>query len=714
MPIPATPARARLLVASRLALAASAAIGAGAAAAQDGVQLPTLTIEGDGNAGFFGETFAQSAAPVMKTDTPILETPRSVSVVTQQQMEERGARTLTEALQYSPGVFAGFGGNDNRGDWIKVRGFEPTIFLDGMQSYFGYYNNARPEPFLLSSVAVLKGPSGMLYGNGAVGGIVNEVSKLPDPAAPNIVQIEVGTDNLFQSGIDVGGTLGPDGRLLYRLVAFGRSADGPVDHSSDDAAAFMPSLTWMPTDATRITLLGFYQKNDTSPYIQFLSPYGTLWSAEEFANGDFLPNDVFVGEPGANYYNAERSAVTLFGGHRFNSTWSVAGSLRYTASSVDYAQMWWAYDNYETGRYNPDGTINRTGEIAENDSHAWVGDLHASASFTLGGTAHEAMFGVGFTDGRFNYDYGALAQRGPIDPFDPVYTGVIVASPIVDFPEYSLKQQSIYAQDRITWAERLHLDLGLRYDRIEQEAQDWAAPDTPQDLDDGELSTSVALLYAMENGVAPYVSYSESFYQEAVGTDAAGNPFEPTRGTQYEAGVKYQPPGTTALFTAAVFEIEKSNTLVTDPTNPNFQIQEGKAKSRGLELAAQADWRGFSIDAAYTYLDTEDEDGARFAGVPRDQASAWLQYEAGGRLSGLTGGVGVRYIGSTVNGEVTTPSVTLYDAMIGYEWDRYLLQLTGRNLADETYVVDCGGPDTSFTCYYGDPRTVGLSLTARF
>ena len=695
---------------SRLAFTACAVLAAGAAGAQDIVELPTLTVEGDANRGFFGETFAQSAGSVMKADTPILDTPRSVSIVTQQQIEARGAQNVTQALQYTPGVMAGYGGNDNRGDWLYVRGFEPTQFLDGLQSYFGYYNNARPEVFLLDSVAVLKGPAGMLYGNGAVGGIVNASSKLPDPSAPNIVQLEFGTNDRFQSGIDVGGSLGSDGKLFYRLVGLGRSADGPVDYSNDDAAAFMPSLTWMPTDATQVTVLGFTQKNDTSPMIQFLSPYGTLLSAEAFANGDFLPADVFVGEPSFDYYNAERSAVSLFADHRFNEVWGVGGSLRYTASSVDYAQAWWAYDHFDTGRYRPDGLIDRTGELAENNSHAWVGDLHATADFALGATQHAAMFGVAVTDGRFNYDYGPALTNGPIDPFDPVYPGMAPGGGIVDYPEYSLKQQSVYAQDRITFIDRLYLDLGLRYDWIEQEAQDWGAPDAPQPLDDAELSTSAALLYAMENGVSPYVSYSESFYQETVGTDAFGDPFQPTRGRQYEAGVKYQPPGTSSIFTAAVFEITKSNTLVTDPTNPNFQIQEGEAKSRGLELGAQADWRGVSVDAAYTYLDTENEAGERFPGVPQNQASAWLQYDAAGRLAGLIGGFGIRYVGSTLSGGVETPSVTLYDAMLGYQWDRYLVQLTGRNLADKTYVVNCD----PFTCYYGDTRTIGLSLTAQF
>ena len=116
------------------------------AAAQETVDLPTLTVEADANRGFFGETFAQSAAPVMKTDIPILETPRSVSVVTQEQMQVRGARTVTQALQYTPGVFSGNYGLDNRGDWSLVRGFEPTTFLDGLQAQFGYYNGTRPRP----------------------------------------------------------------------------------------------------------------------------------------------------------------------------------------------------------------------------------------------------------------------------------------------------------------------------------------------------------------------------------------------------------------------------------------------------------------------------------------------------------------------------------------------------------------------------------------
>lgn len=699
--------------------AACALLAAGGAGAQEAT-LPTLEVSADGgaNAGFYGEVFAPTAEGVMKTDTPIVETPRSVSVVTQQQMQDRGARSLTEALQYTPGVFAGNGGNDNRGDWTTVRGFEPTIFLDGMQSFFGYYNNVRPEPFLLSSIEVLKGPSAMLYGNGAAGGIINESSKLPDPTAPNIVELTVGNRSYFQAGIDYNGELGE--HLLYRLVALGRSADGPIDFSANDAAAFAPSLTWSPDANTSLTVLASWQKNETSPYIQFLSPYGTLHSAAPFASGDFLPQDVFVGEPSFNYYDGERAAISLFGDHRFDDIWGIGGSLRYTRSKLDYASMWWSYDNFGTGRYNPDGTINRDGEVSANRAHSLIGDLHGTADFALGGATHAVMFGAGFTDADHDWDSQLAIQRGPIDPFDPVRTGYPTLGPWIDRPTVNFNQQSVYLQDQMVFRERIHLDLGARYDWIETDAEDWEST-TGQTLKDEQPSFTAGLLYAFDNGLSPYASYSESFLQEAYGTDAAGNVFSPTRGTQYEAGVKYQPPGTNLLLTAAAFEITKSNMLVSDPANPNFSRQEGKAKSRGVEVGAQGTWRGLTFDLAYTRLDTEDVAGDPIAGVPEDQASAWLQYAFdevwGGILAGLEAGVGVRYVGSTIvpadvwgTPEVTTPSFTLYDAMLAYQWADYRVALTGRNLADTTYTVNC----SYYSCYYGEPRTVGLTLTAAF
>ena len=376
---------------SRLAFTACAVLAAGAAGAQDIVELPTLTVEGDANRGFFGETFAQSAGSVMKTDTPILDTPRSVSVVTQQQIA--GARRAERHA--GAAVHAGRDGRlsaatTTAATGLYVRGFEPThvprraaVLLRLLQQ--------RPAGALPARhVAVLKGPAGMLYGNGAVGGIVNASSKLPDPSAPNIVQLEFGTNDLFQSGIDVGGALGPDGKLLYRLVGLGRSADGPVDYSNDDAAAFMPSLTWMPTDAhagDRARLLPEERHQpDASSSCRPTARSGRREAVRERR----LP----ARETSSSASRA--STTTTPSARRCRSSPTTAstrsGRRRHRCAtpraSVDYAQVWWAYDNFDTGRYNPDGTDQpRRARLADNDSHAWVGDLHATADFALGADA---------------------------------------------------------------------------------------------------------------------------------------------------------------------------------------------------------------------------------------------------------------------------------------------------------------------------------------
>ena len=192
----------------------------------------------------------------MKTDVPILETPRSVSVVTQQQMQARGARNVTQALQYTPGVYLRELRPRQPRRLVAGARLRAATFHDGLQAQFGYYNGTKAEAFLLDSVAVLKGPSGMLYGNGSVGGVVNLSSKLPDPYAPNLVELEFGSHDLFQANLDMGGDLDADGRLRYRLVALGRTANGQVDFTGDDARAVMPSLTWTPDPSTSVTLLG--------------------------------------------------------------------------------------------------------------------------------------------------------------------------------------------------------------------------------------------------------------------------------------------------------------------------------------------------------------------------------------------------------------------------------------------------------------------------
>ena len=292
------------------------------------------------------------------------------------------------------------------------------------------------------------------------------------------------------------------------------------------------------------------------------------------------------------------------------------------------------------------------------------------------------MFGYAFTDGRWNYDFGYALTGGPIDPFDPDYTGIVEKGPLQRQPRDALKQQSIYAQDRIT----LHRPAlrrrrpSLRLDRDRRGFLGTAIRRSRSTTTSSRPASRV--LYAMDNGVSPYVSYSESFYQEAFGTDARrqrlrADPRQAVRGRGEVPAARHD----LALHRGGLRHHQVEQT-VADPIDPNFQIQNGEATARGVELGAQAEWRGFSIDAAYTYLDTEsDERRTASPACPRTRPrpGSSTPSTAARRVRGRLRRRATSARPSTAG--VVTPDVTLYDAMLAYEWSEYRVALTGRNLA---------------------------------
>ncbi|XDA96729.1 TonB-dependent siderophore receptor [Sulfitobacter sp. LCG007] len=677
--------------------------------AQDLIELEQITIEGDSADGYFGETVATNTGTITKTGDAIVETPRAVSVITEQQLQQRGARSVEEALKYTAGVTAGQWGLDARSDWSLLRGFSPSTLHDGLPARYGYYNDTTPEPFMLDSVAVLRGPASGLYGSGSVGGVVNTTSKTAAQDAPNLYQLQFGSYGRKQAAIDFGGDLNDAGTLRYRFVGVARDAETQVDYSQDNVLSLAPSLTWRPSEDTELTILANYQNSDRSPQIQFASIYGTLLPATGFGNGDYLPDSLFVGEPGFDKYESEQRSITAMFRHRFNQTWSMNANFRYLEAEAEYQHAWWAYDNVTNGRYNADGTINRTFYRAENTLKSIALDSYATAQYTLGNVEMRSILGASFTRGTYDSDFGYGTQIAPIDPFDPVYTGFNPIT-VVDTPGTSIDEWGLYAQNRAVM-DRWIVDFGMRYGRIESGSSNGSFGASTVAAEDSKWTGNAAMMYRFDNGITPYVSYATSFQQDAVGTDASGRAFDPTEGEQYELGVKFQPAGTDTLLAASIFDLTKSNLLETDPVNPGFQVQTGQASSRGLELEAYRSFGEVSLQAAYTYLDTENVDGFSIAQAPRHSASLWLNYEPAA-LSGWQFGGGVRYNGTAWDGSdaQSTPAYTLLDAAIAYERDNWRLALNVANLTDERYVSTCQGG----ACYFGEGRNVLLTLTSTF
>ena len=319
------------------------------------------------------------------------------------------------------------------------------------------------------------------------------------------------------------------------------------------------------------------------------------------------------------------------------------------------------------------------------------------------------ILGASYSRGTYDSDFGYGVQVAPIDPFNPVYTGFNPIT-VTDTPGTSVDEWGVYAQNRATF-DRWIFDFGLRYGGIETGTSNGSFGATTAAAKDSKWTGNAAIMYLFDNGLAPYVSYATSFQQDAIGADVNGNAFDPTEGEQIELGVKYQPAGTATLLSAAVFDLTKSNLLVADPVNPGFQIQTGEASSRGFEFEAYHSFGEVSVQAAYTYLDTENAAGFEIAQVPEHAASLWLNYAPKG-LPGWQFGGGVRYNGAAWDGVgiQETPAYTLFDTAIAYEQDNWRLALNVSNLTDERYVTTC----QSGSCYFGEGRNVALTLTSNF
>lgn len=664
----------------------------------------------------------------LKSDTPIMETARSVSVETEERLETMGALELADAYLYSAGVFGEAYGFATRGDWVKVRGLMIPEYRDSLQALFGFYNNTRPHIYTLEQVEVLKGPASVLYGQGSPGGLVNIVSKRPKADLPSEVVLQLGNFDHMQVATDFGGAIDQGGEWLYRVTAVYRDAGTQVDFVENDAWVFAPSVTWSPTSVTNITVLGNVQKSDGQTGAQFVPIRGTLVPA---ANGEFIEPDSFFGEPGFDRYITDTQSLTILADHMFNDVWSMEATARWTEGTADYHQAWPSFIGGDRYVYNPDSTLYRDGMVprtwyvSDANSEQLAMDTRLRAEIFTGAFKHELMIGAQYqdvtTENDYSYAYALgydFATGGPdavygdtywINLFDPQY-GNVPPQSVLDLYFYDLPQaqtidRGIYINDQMSYGS-WRLTAGVRFDEV--------STDTGfAKQDDEATSFSAGALYTFDNGVAPYASFAESF-DPVVGIDSVtGNPLKPQEGRQYEIGIKYQPRGMQTWLTVAAFDIEQSNLPSPNALPFVASQQEGVAEIRGVEIESITRFGEFQLEVNATRLDTQDPNGFHFATVPENQASAWLDWRPETFWHGFKSGLGARYVGESWDGSdnIVTPSYTLIDFMIGYEMVNWDLRLNVRNAADKDYLATCLNRED---CFFGEQRTVVGTVAYRF
>ncbi|EKM6370703.1 ferrichrome porin FhuA, partial [Cronobacter sakazakii] len=685
-----------------------------AAAAQESAWGPAPTIA------------AKRSATATKTDTPIEKTPQSVSVVTREEMDTRQPTTVKEALSYSPSVFSTRGSSSTY-DVVTIRGFTTSTtvntnqYLDGMKLQGNNYSEISMDPYFLERVELMRGPTSVLYGNSNPGGIVSMVSKRPTTEPLREVQFKMGSHNLWQTGFDFSDAIDDAGVWSYRLTGLGRSQNAQQEMAKSSRYAIAPSFSWRPDNNTDFTFLSNFQSDPYAGFYGWLPRSGTIVPYYD-ANGKAhkLPTDFNEGEEN-NKMSRRQQMVGYSFSHAFDDTFTLRQNLRYTREHTLYRSV---YGN----AFVAPSTINRAYVRSDEDMNAFSVDTQLQSDFATGAVDHKLLTGVDYSRMRndINADYGTAS---PLNMLDPQYGNPDINVNYLYDVINRQEQTGLYVQDQAEWNKWV-MTLGGRYDFAKTSTYTRSSGALAE-INDQQFTWRGGINYLFDNGVSPYFSYSESF-EPVSGSTLGRKPFEPSRGKQYEAGVKYVPKDMPVVLTAAVYQLTKDKNLTADPANNSFSVQGGEIRSRGIELEAKAAVSAnVNVTASYSFTDakyTHDTlfEDKRPAEVPRNMASLWADYTFHDTaLSGLTVGAGGRYVGNTVsyyaygdkqNQPFNVASYTVADAMVKYDLARLGLPgssvaLNVNNLFDREYVSSCY---KDYACYWGAERQVTATATFRF
>ncbi len=674
---------------------------AGGANVAGAISLDTIDVQGETAWGPVQGYVASRSATGTKTDTPLIEVPQSISVVTRDQMEVRQVESLNETLKYTSGVYAESNGYQTSAPAVHIRGFntrgQGVFFLNGLRAL----RNSDIEPYGMERVEVMRGPSSVLYGQNVPGGVIGLVTKRPSEKAIREVRLQGGSFDQKGGAFDFGGPVTEDKSLLYRFTGLLRDGGNGIDYSKDKRAFLSGALTWRPTVATEITAYGLYQKDDTR------------WNFGLPAQGTVLPNPNgripltrYLGEPSIDHNNTELAVAGYNFEHRATDTLTFRQNLQYSREVWDVLNVF-PYDLGADLR-----TLTRGVDKRRYTWDTFAVDNQAELKTTTGVLRHTVLFGVDYRWRETNQGGVWDGVVGPIDIFAPVY-GTPVFIPGDNFGARQTENfTGIYLQDQIK-LDRWILTLGGRYDWSDSKTTDFFRASITNQKDSA-FTKRAGLGYEFDNGLVPYISYAESFVPLS-GTTFDGSPYKPETGIQYEAGIKYQPKDTNLRITAAIFDLRRQNVLTPDlPLHPNFRRQIGEVTSRGFELEAVASLTSnVNLIAAYTYTDTRvtksnDTDlGKRPTQTPPHIASFWADYTIReGMLNGLGFGAGVRYVSASVGDKLNTfdaPAYTVVDAMARYDIDNWRFSVNVSNLFDKQYVAGCFD---LVQCNVGRGRTV--------
>ena len=654
-------------------------------------------------------TYQADAAAAIKTDTPLKDTPQTVSVVTSERIADGALRSVADVLRYVPGVTVGQG--EGNTDQIAIRGQVTTasFFLDGVRDDVEYF---RPL-YNLSRVEVIKGPNALLFGRGSGGGVINRVTVRPEfGLTQGAVQAGISSFGGADAGLGLNLPLGRAGAA--RVDAFYERLQNHRAYFGGDRWAVNPQLLVQFAPGWRAGL-AYEHVEDTR-----VADRGV--PSIEVPNGPNKPllgeRRTFFGLPGFNSarVTADITTARLEGELAPGVTWS--SIARYASYDKSYANVY-----PDAPATSPTGAVALAAYANRTHRKNWIFQSNIVAKRRLFGAAHTLLVGA---------EYGSQESAGREVDGTVTPGSVLVLAPapsMVAFGEvaFDLRTQvdflSLYVQDQVSLSPWLEVIAGVRWDRFTFNGRDLTtAPIRPFARTDSKLSPRLGIVLKPTDKISLYGSYARSFQprsgdQFVEGLTADERNLEPESFQNYEVGAKWQPTPS-LIATVAAFRLDRTNATTPAPNNPLLLLNIGATRTEGVE--AEVTGRllpTLNLSAGYTWLDARlrGNDAVRLAQTPRARASVWARWQATPRFALGAGVVHQSTQWAAIRTEPTTtllPANTRLDVALLYRVSvRTQVQLNVENLANTRYFSDAYDNNNIST---GAPINARLTLRTGF
>jgi len=659
-----------------------------------------------------------------RTATDLQDVPQAVSVVTEQQIEDQGLRSVGDVLRMVPGAVVSLG-EGNR-DQIALRGNSSTadFFVDGLRDDVQYYRGL----YNLERIEVLKGPNAMIFGRGGGGGIVNRVTKRPEGKGFVRADVGAGSDGAGAASVDLDAPFSD--HVLARFNGVYERLDSFRDAYGGRRIGLNPTLAFVPDDSTRIDLS--YEYDNDRRVADRGIPAATTGSVAAPARPLEGYRDTFFGVRGVN--TARFEAHVLHGeiSHGFSDSLSFTSRWLWGDYDKFYRNVFAATPVAVVGGTRQVGieayqdAVQRRNLLNQNDLVWRIATGPVRNTFLAGFEWAVQRSRQQHRNGFF--DSGVATANAGRRFFTPLADEIAVA-PITFRSGTGARSVRVkadvaaaYVQDQVELGDHVELIAGLRRDRFHVALDDLVAG-ASFGRTDTLWSPRLGLVLKPVKAVSLYASYSRSYLPQSgdqfASLDATLQALEPERFDNYEVGAKWTVmPG--LLFTAAAYRLDRTNTRTADPADPTRIVLTGAQRSRGLELQLAGQigsrWRvsaGYALqDAKIVSTTTAAPAGRRVALVPRHQGSLWTRYDFS-RGFGLGAGVYAQsHSFATISNAVALPGYVRADAAAFVRLGRGMeAQLNLENVLGARYFASASADNNILP---GAPRTLRGTLRFQF